>query len=177
MASCAGPYPVLSADPIYEGNTVVRPSGIPGAGLGAFARVPIREGEVIGEYGGRLLPPGARPRDTAYLVELPACAVVEGRRYGWMDGRGSPAHMARVNFAPRRINGVPTGLPNARIGGVCRRPYIVFVATRDIAPGEEILVSYGPYYGYEAFMGDPRVQKHFCARARIDCSKGFAYDP
>lgn len=177
VTGCGATYPVLYPDPALERNTVVGPSLIPGAGLGAFARTRIRKGDIIGEYGGQLMPPGIRPKDSAYLIELPTCASVGGRRYQWMDGRGSRAHMTRVNFAPRIINGVKTHLQNAHIGGVCHRPFIVFVALRDIAPGEEILVGYGPFYGYDAFMKDKKVQRYFCHRIGIDCSKKFEYCP
>lgn len=177
LSSCAWQQPVLAPDPSIESKTVVRPSLIPGAGKGAFARVRIRRGEVIGEYGGRLLLEKQVPKDTAYLVRLPECARLDGQRYYWLDGKAASAHVTRVNFAPRTVNGVETRLQNAQISAVCRRPFIVFVASRDIAPGEEILTSYGGSYDYDPFMKRKAVQRHFCDRLKIDCSRGFTFKP
>ncbi len=176
LTACVSADRVLYPDPALERNTVIRPSLIPGAGLGAFAQVHLRQGDIIGEYGGTLRPAHPRPRDTAYLIDLPTCSLARTRPYHLLDGRGSRAHMTRVNFAPRKINGHETHLQNARIGAVCYPPYIVFVATRDIRPGEEILTSYGRFYDY-GFMRDRRVRRYFCKRLGIDCSHRFDWEP
>ncbi|MDY0001909.1 MAG: hypothetical protein RBU30_11485 [Polyangia bacterium] len=177
LLSCVHPRIELGPDPDLEKKTVVRRSLIPGAGNGTFALVKIQKGEVIGEYGGVLLVEKDVPKNTAYLVRLPACAQVEGQRYHWLDGKGSRAHVTRVNFAPSRINGYETKLQNAQIAAVCRRPFIVFTASRDIQPGEEILTSYGTSYDYDPFMKLKNVQRYFCKRLDIDCSKKFTYVP
>jgi len=177
LTTCVKQLPVLHADPALERNTVVKPSLIPGAGLGAFARIRIEKGQVIGEYAGVLYPKDKPPKDATYLVQLPKCAHFGGLRWGWVDGKGSSAHMTRVNFAPRTINGVETNLQNAIIAGVCRRPYIVYIATRDIEAGEEILAGYGESYEYEPFMNRKEVQKYFCDLANIDCDDGFWFEP
>ena len=58
---------------------------------------------------------------------------------------------------------------------MCRRPYIIYMATRDIQPGEEILVGYGGSYDYAPFMSRKEVQKYFCDLISIDCSKRFEF--
>ncbi len=169
--------PVIVPDPELEKNTVIKESTIPGAGMGAFAAREIKVDEHIGHYGGRLLRKQDRKGDDEYTVLVPKCAKEAAKPYVVIDGRGSGANMSRVNFAPYEINGKETGLQNARIHGLCKKPYIAFTARRDIKKGEELFTSYGANYGYHHFMNIKAVQDHFCKRARIDCSKGFTFKP
>lgn len=169
--------PVIIPDPKLEKNTVIKESTIPGAGMGAFAARDIKKGEHIGHYGGVLLRKQDRKADDEYAVVVPKCAKEKAKPYVVIDGRGSKAHMIRVNFAPYEINGKKTGLQNARIHGLCEKPYIAFAARRDIKKGEELFTSYGAHYGYHRFMHFKAVQDHFCKAAKIDCSGGFTFKP
>jgi hypothetical protein len=54
---------------------------------------------------------------------------------------------------------------------------VIFVALRDIEPGEEIWASYGPYYSYDKFMYEPAVRDFFCSLLKTDCSENYSFDP
>jgi membrane-associated protease RseP (regulator of RpoE activity) len=168
---------IVTPDPAYEARTEIRPSLVPGADNGLFAVAAIREGAVIGELGGRLVETADPVYAFAYLAALKDCALSKAQPYKYLDSRELGGHVSRINFAPRAINGVATGLQNAQIDQLCQHPYIVFIALRDIEPGEEILTSYGDSYDYDPFMNDAVVQTYFCQEAEIDCSHGFSYDP
>jgi SET domain-containing protein len=168
---------VLTPDPRHERLTAIRPSQIPGAGNGLYAIAPIRKGDVIGELGGRLLAEIDDDEGYHYAASILECAWPSSGHYRFLDSRDHGGHVSRINFAPSGINGVETHLQNAAIEQLCEPPYVVFVALRDIEPGEEIWASYGEQYDYEPFMQLPEVQAYFCAMARIDCSTGFTFEP
>jgi SET domain-containing protein len=154
---------------------VVRKSTIPNAGNGLFAAVRIKEGEVIGELGGRLVTEDDPARSNHYIASLPECAWEKTRPYKYIDSKDYGAHVSRINFAPSEINGVQTNFQNAAIEQICQHPYFVFVALRDIEPGTEILSSYGADYEYDEFMKVPEVRHYFCGLLKIDCRKKFTY--
>jgi SET domain-containing protein len=164
---------ILNFDAAYEKKTVIKPSTIPGAGNGVFAATRIRKGEVIGELGGRLV--GNDTADNGYLAEIPECARKSTRPFTRIDSEAHGGNVSRINFAPSRINGRKTNFQNAEIDERCKPPFILFVATRDIEPGEEIWAGYGPNYAYEKFMRIPAVRDFFCGLRKIDCSKRYNY--
>lgn len=168
---------VFWPDSRLDEKTYVAPSRIPGAGNGLFAARPIARGEIIAEMGGELVFEDKISRERrGYLFAAPSCALRDIWPYTALDGRRAGGHASRINFAPSRINGVPTNLQNARGLYMCRRPYVYFEAVRDIARDEEILASYGAIYDYE-FMSQPQVQAYFCRITGIDCRQGFSWEP
>ena len=172
-----GPGPVVPPDASYDRRTAVRPSLIPGAGDGLFVVEPIASGDVVGELGGQLIASDAGTADNHYLVTLHECALEHTHPYTLLDSRELGGPVKRINFAPRTINGTETRLQNAAIEARCEPPYVVFVALRDLHPGEEILSSYGSEYDYERFMYIPDVRRHFCERTSMDCSVAYAFEP
>ncbi|MBN1534905.1 MAG: SET domain-containing protein-lysine N-methyltransferase [Spirochaetes bacterium] len=165
--------------PQYRGaeeRTIVKTSNIPGAGKGLFARVRIREGEIVGQYTGKLVADDDYPEDNAWIAFLPECALGQIRPYKYVDGSDKSCHTSYINFAPFSINGVETGMQNCSIRHVCSYPYILIIADRDIEPGEEIYCSYGERYDYDGFMNNRNIQKFFCDRLNLDCSDGFQYE-
>ncbi len=168
--------PILLANPTFDLRTVIAPSQIPNAGMGLFALQPIKAGEVIGELGGQLIEEPDLANPSAYLAGLPDCAFEQIPPYRYLDSKDHGGHVSRANFAPRVINGYETNLQNTRIERVCRQPYVLFMATKDIAPGEEIWVSYGPDYYYDGFMSLPEVRDFFCGLVQLDCRERFEFD-
>lgn len=177
-ANANGPKkgPILKPKASYEARTVIAPSAIPGSGNGLFAKVRIKAGEVIGELGGELVDEPDLMNPSAYLAGLPDCAFNLIPPYRYIDSKDHGGHVSRINFAPSRINGKETGFQNARIERICASPWVIFVATRDIAPGEEMFASYGPDYGYGRFMNEPQIRDYFCALANVDCSQKWDWE-
>jgi SET domain-containing protein len=169
--------PLLKTNKEYDKRTVIKKSLIPTAGNGLFASVKIIKGEVIGELGGRLVTEGDYPHGNHYMAAIPECAWKKAQPYKYIDSKDYGAHVSRINFAPREINGVETHFQNAAIKQICRSPYFTFVALKDIEPGQEIWSSYGPHYEYEKFMKFPEIRDFFCGLLKIDCHKEFVYSP
>jgi hypothetical protein len=159
----------------YEKQTVVQPSRIPNAGNGLFAAIKIKKGDVIGELGGRLVPDGDESLGNHYIASIPECAWEKTNPYKYINAKEHAGHVSRINFAPSEINGVKTNLQNAAIKQICESPYFLFVALRDIEPGEEIWSSYGPDYEYSNFMGHLEVRDFFCGLLKIDCSEEYTF--
>jgi hypothetical protein len=168
--------PVLKINKELDRRTAIKPSTIPNAGNGLFAVVPIREGEVIGELGGRLLTLEEPVVSNHYLASIPECAWEETQPYRYLDGKDFGGNVSRANFAPRRVNGVETHFQNAAIAQLCVYPYVVFVALKDIERGTEIWSSYGPHYEYGRFMNEPEVRDFFCGLLKIDCSQEYSFE-
>jgi SET domain-containing protein len=111
----------------------------PRHGLGVFARVPIGVGEVIERVPCVPIPPGeldaARvPGSLTYRYAMPDMPAPG--RSAWMLGYG-----ALYNHAEGEVE------TNARWEPVHER-LLLFIAARDIAPGEEIVYDYGADTGF-----------------------------
>ena len=169
--------PILKIDQGLDKRTAIKPSLIPGAGNGLFAAVAIQRGDVIGMYGGQLRTDEDYPAGNYYLASIPECAWEKTQPYRYLDGKHFGAHVSRINFAPLKINGFDTGFQNAALRQLCNYPYVIFVALRDLAAGEEIWASYGPNYHYDAFMYEPAVREFFCDYAKIDCRESYSFEP
>lgn len=168
--------PVLKINKDLDRRTEIKPSRIPGAGNGLFARVVIRKDEVIGELGGQLRTEEDYPAANYYMASIPECAWDETRPYRYLDSKHFGAHVSRINFAPKKIDGVETKFQNAALIQLCEYPYIIFRATRDIAAGEEIWASYGPHYDY-SFMAIKEVKEFFCSLAKVACGEEYSFEP
>lgn len=166
---------LLKINKSYDRRTVIKKSTIPNAGNGLFAVKKIKQGEVIGELGGRLLTENQYPAGNHYIASIAECAWKESHPYRYIDSRDHGANVSRINFAPSEINGIETHFQNAKTQQLCKRPYFVFVAVRDIEPGEEIWSTYGPNYEYDRFMKAPEVRDFFCGRLKIDCRQKYTY--
>ena len=128
--------PVLKINKDLDKRTEITPSAIPGSGNGLFAVVPIMKGDVIGELGGQLIAEEDYPPGNYYLASIPECAWEETKPYKYLDAKHFCANVSRINFAPKTINGTDTHFQNAAINQLCNYPYVIFVALKDIAPGE-----------------------------------------
>ena len=168
--------PVLKINTELDKRTIIKPSKIPGAGNGLFAAVAIKKDEVIGELGGQLRTDEDYPQGNYYMASIPQCAWEETQPYRYLDSKHFGAHVSRINFAPRTINGTETKFQNSALVQLCEYPYVIFRATRDIAPGEEIWASYGPNYDY-GFMAVKEVKEFFCGLARVACGDEYSFEP
>lgn len=169
--------PILKIDEGLDKRTEIKPSLIPGGGNGLYARVAFKSGDVIGMLGGQLRTDEDYPAGNYYVASIPECAWEETKPYKYLDSKHFGAHVSRINFAPKTINGIDTGLQNSALRQICNYPYVIFVALRDIEPGEELWSSYGPHYHYDAFMYEPAVKEFFCNRAKIDCREKYSFEP
>lgn len=172
----AGLVPVLTINNELDKRTAIRPSKIPGAGNGLFAQVKIKKDEVVGELGGQLRTDEDYPTGNYYMASIPECAWEETKPYRYLDSKHFGANVSRINFAPKKINGVETKFQNAALIQLCEHPYVIFRATRDIAPGEEIWASYGPNYDY-SFMAVKEVKEFFCSLAKVTCGEEYTFEP
>jgi SET domain-containing protein len=170
------PVELLPINRAYDSRTVIKPSTIPNAGNGLFAVVKIKQGEVIGELGGEFISDDNYPDDQFYLAAIPECAWEKTRPYKYLDSKYHGANVSRINFAPSSINGIETGFQNAAIRQLCEPPYFIYVATKDIEPGDEIWSSYGEHYEYDAFMKSPEVRDFFCGLLKFDCRESYTYE-
>jgi SET domain-containing protein len=166
---------LLQINKEYEKRTAIKKSRIPHAGNGLFAVVTIKEGEVIGELGGRLMVDNDKSLGNHYIASIPEYAWKEAHPYKYIDSKAYGANVSRINFAPSKINGIDTNFQNATVKQLCNHPYFVFLALNDIEPGAEIWSSYGPHYEYDTFMRVPAVRDFFCALLKMDCREEFIY--
>ena len=167
---------LLKINKEYDKRTVIKPSTIPNAGNGLFALTKLAKGEAIGELGGQLISDDNYPEDSFYIAAIAECAWEETHPYKYIDSKQHGANVSRINFAPSAINGVQTGFQNAAIKQLCEKPYFIYVAVKDIEPGQEIWSSYGDYYEYDGFMKLPEVRDFFCALVKIDCREKYTYE-
>ena len=162
-----GPHPEL---------VEIRPSHIPGAGDGLFAKTFIPKGTYIGFYEGEYVTEEeaaaieGKPSD--YLFFIPDCA---NESYYESIAGDVNHYVSKVNFGPKEINGKPTDLQNVDFDLHCEEPYARLVAVRDIEAGEELLSDYGPDYPYW-FMDLPQVQDYFLGAATIEPAEEFGWD-
>ena len=133
---------------VVGGGVVVRPSTLPGAGLGLFAVDGFASRDIVTEYSGRALSRGeARAPDTVrthiaartgtiVLGISDAAAAAEGGR-----GGGSFANNCFIN-APREMGArynVELYESSRRLG----RLYLRVRAQATVRPGDELFLNYG----------------------------------
>jgi SET domain-containing protein len=115
------------------------------AGLGLFARVPIKKGQFIVRYTGRKIrTETTEDLDTRYLFEI-------NERWT-IDGANRKNRARYINHACR---------PNAEVYFV--KLVIKIRAIKNIEPGDEITYHYGRNY-FEAFIKDAGCKCMACAR-------------
>lgn len=147
---------------------VIKPSLIPGAGMGLFAAKDIPKEKMITHYEGKKI---TRKEYNAlheksehwYVFTMPECA--NQPNYPYLDGNRNH-YGSKVNFAPSEINGKPTNIQNVYFLKHCEEPYVRLYAKRNIKKGEELYVSYGGIYNYH-FMKFTEVQDFFLKKAGI----------
>jgi uncharacterized protein len=118
---------------------VVKKSGLPGAGKGLFAREFIPKGTRIAEYKGKIATWKEVKKDNisnAYLYYINRNHVIDARNH-----KKSKARYANDARGLKRIKGFTNNSAYIETG---RQVFIE--STKDIAPGEEILVNYGKEY-------------------------------
>jgi SET domain-containing protein len=135
----------------------VRPSLIPGAGLGLFARRDLAAGERLGGYDGALIDQREleslrRRGEWQYVFILHECSFPHVKERRWLDGRRG-SRFSRMNYAPWQRQ-------NVEFVNTCQAPYVAVQAIRNIREGEELYVDYGPRYDY-SFMELPEVKRYF----------------
>jgi uncharacterized protein len=115
------------------------------AGLGLFARVPIKKGQFIVRYSGRKISTEATENlDTRYLFEI-------NNRWT-IDGSGRRNRARYINHSCR---------PNAEAYFV--KHVIKIRAIKNIKPGDEITYHYGRNY-FDAFIKDAGCRCLACGR-------------
>ncbi|MEM6911844.1 MAG: SET domain-containing protein-lysine N-methyltransferase [Verrucomicrobiota bacterium] len=125
-----------------EEDFEIKPSTIPGAGRGLFAKKLIFPDDTIGPYLGKVLSDRQAEREP-YLGSLYLVWVCKDC---WIDGATGGNYTRFINHHGKRPNAeliVTTRWKKARIG-----------AKRKIRPGEEIFFDYGKDY-WEALALDP----------------------
>lgn len=131
----------------YVGNGVeIKPSLIPGAGNGLFARVSFNEKDYITEYDGYYMDKDAAkalsPRHTTHFRALDTFGVIDGFKdpkeaigYGGASFANDTRSLDRTNSTFKQV-----------WDGELNTHRVFLRATRRIEPGDEIYVSYGRDY-------------------------------
>ena len=146
----------------FEKDLEVKPSLIPSAGKGLFTKVRIPKGSYLGHYTGRFITDKEHDRlfkedKWHYVMGLLDCAAKNTGGYTLIDGVNGNI-FSRLNHAPREFQ-------NVRFLKICEYPYVKIIALRDIEPGEELYVDYGPDYIYD-FMEIKEVKDFFKNKSR-----------
>lgn len=117
-----------------EEDFEVKPSTVQGIGLGLFARVRLRKGDVVGHYTGKRLTDDQANNEpyvnSRYLVWI--C------KDWYIDGAGAEGNYTRyINHSEK---------PNAELVTSTRWKTAKIQALQRIEPGEEIFFDYGEEY-------------------------------
>lgn len=116
----------------------VKPSTIPGAGMGLFTTQPIAKGSRITEYIGKITTWKDADHDdgnNAYIYYVNRNHVIDGK------GSKALAQYANDGSGFKKVKGIRN---NAEYNVIRKKVYIL--AKRNIEAGEEILVAYGKDY-------------------------------
>ena len=152
-----------------DDRVAVEPSGIAGAGLGAFALRTFKQGGTVGRYKCNM------HRSSGAIVDQP---------YSWgvnsshgCDGEPIPLHnpMRYVNSIAARDTCASRNV-KVRIAQQHQPGHspITYVATRDIQIGEELLTDYGALYFKGSHKRFVAGQRHECGLSALHlaCAKG-----
>lgn len=143
----------------FEDSLVVKKSTLPGAGKGLFTRVLIPRNSIIVQYKGRLSTWKEVQHDNGsngYLYYVNRNLVIDARPY-----KKAKARYANDARGTRKINGVRNNAV------YIEKDSKVFIqASKDIQPGEEILVNYGKEYWDTVRYNERISKKEKAAKAR-----------
>ena len=132
-----------------QNHILVKKSNLPGAGKGLFARNFIPKGTHIAEYKGKVTTWKKVKDDNGnnnYLYYMNRNHVIDARNY-----KKSKARYANDARGLKRIKGFTNNAIYIENGD-----QVFIESTKDIAPGEEILVSYGKEY-WEAIRHNQKI--------------------
>ncbi|XP_062585764.1 histone-lysine N-methyltransferase set-17-like [Saccostrea cucullata] len=103
----------------------IKSSSLPGAGMGAWAETFVPKFTILGVYEGLIHTVDKQGTDGSYNIDAedPACS-------NWLRFVNSPAKYTQENVIPIKCKGI-----------------IFYMTSRDVEPGEELLVWYGDRYG------------------------------
>lgn len=127
---------------INFGLLELKKSKIRNAGLGIFAKTMIPRGTIIGPYHGRYmnLKQRNRVKDGTYIWKIHDDLFVDAKKY-------------KKNNPLRYVNGAKTKLQKEKINCAVKflgtDPYhmkVYYITTKNILPGEELIISYGDTY-------------------------------
>lgn len=118
----------------YQRGLQVKPSTIPGAGLGVFATKPFKANEVIDKYTGEKLNEAQKNASTSAYI-------ADGPKGIYFDARKTNSCPSRYINAPRRTK----KRANCKWGRITSDGVNV-TTKRKIKPGEELLIGYGSRY-------------------------------
>lgn len=117
-----------------EEHFQVKPSSIPGIGLGLFTKVALKKGDTIGHYQGKILN-DKLANSNQYIGSLYLLWVCKDF---WIYGEGKEANYTRyMNHSIR---------PNIQLITSFRWKTARFAALKKIQPGEELFFNYGDEY-------------------------------
>jgi hypothetical protein len=135
------------------------------SGNGVFARVALREGEVLTRYGGALMPRAGVDVRSEYVHPVPEgrCVVGDGNTYvagacGHMVNDSVPLPTRGVEDVREYIRASTEG-QNVRMRWDEQAQALWVTATRPICPGEQLRYAYGPRFWLVH-------QMHACVEAR-----------
>lgn len=120
----------------------LKKSKIRGAGIGCFAKTIIPAGTILGPYHGKYLTMRQRNRvkDGTYIWKINEDLYVDAKNF-------------KKNNPLRYVNGAKTKLQQSKIncevkffGASPSTMKVYYMTTRDILPGEELIISYGDTY-------------------------------
>jgi hypothetical protein len=125
-----------------EFDLYIRKSRIPNAGFGVFTNSFIPKDTVIGEYIGDIIE-SYKPQYTTYSFEIIKPDEENGIMGYGIDCLALPrCYMSMINdaqFSNRFTN-------NCDFDQREKERMVYVFSTRDIRPGEELFIDYGPYY-------------------------------
>lgn len=114
----------------------IKPSAIPGAGRGLFARRNIPANTILGNYHGRPIKTlrGVHAlKDDRYVIDV----TLPRRKPGWIDGNVSSNYLRFVNGTKTKTDEKYANVEAYQYGGLLK-----FRATRQIIAGEEFILDY-----------------------------------
>ena len=120
----------------------LKKSKIRNAGVGCFARTLIPAGTLIGPYHGRYLTARERNRvkNGAYIWKLNENRYVDAVKHirnnplRFVNGAKTPIQKGKINCVVKMIGSTPDN------------EKVYYMTSRDVLPGDELIISYGNTY-------------------------------
>lgn len=120
----------------------LKKSKIRNAGLGCFAKTVIPAGTLIGPYDGKYmtLKQRNRVRDGAYIWKITDDLYVDARNFKknnplrYVNGAKTPLQKSKINCEVKFFGPNPSSMK------------VYYMTTKNILPGQELIVSYGDSY-------------------------------
>ncbi|MCB1176271.1 MAG: hypothetical protein KDK36_01715 [Leptospiraceae bacterium] len=142
---------------------IVKPSKLPGAGMGLFANRDFKKGESLGPYKGKLLTLKECDKYEELWGHMIDITMIDGVKPYAAIHPSESMPLRFINHAPITVNKIKIkgkNSINVEFNEINKKPFIEVRAIKGIAKGDEFYLYYGSGFS-QMFLQNPKLKAYY----------------